>query len=729
MVLPRSRLGRSLPLAALASLASVPGAQFVIDNAKIPATGSFTENVDFADVDLDGDWDAALGDGGDDGNDQNRLWINQGLAQVGTLGVFLDLTGTQVPSFQDDSRDIEFVDFDDDGDPDIYASNTSQISNQGNRWWTNLGGQQAGSIGFYADETASRWIGLGGAGSSIHPSQLVASSFIDWSCDCDFGDLDNDGDLDLVHSSYGGSFGGSVPTRLFLNDGEGHFSEFNPSGFQLSGPTIANGNPGLWCDGTQSANTTNSTGTNCDIATTALDIDVGDIDGDFDLDILHGARNEPPRMFANRLERSTLAPQRPDNGLGFRDVTGAVYPPGYTQGTFGHYEQEMGDMDGDGDLDIYGLNWLFTGFAFDDITLRNNGSGVFANQFTLPGGDADDNEGDFFDYDLDGDLDLYIANFSGQDKLYRNNGGSSSYSLVSLPSFAAVSLDADCCDTDNDGDYDVLIAEDQGDDETFLRNNTTANDVTAPYLPNVEQVSSPRAARAAPIPVRVHVYDNAPYYITWYNDTDLLVEVDGVPLPDIQAKSSAGQIFRGELPGNLVGKVKYRFRSRDKYSNTGHSAWLRYNSLYRDVSPSLTVPLEEEDVETLPQAPPFERAYGKATAGAAGTPTLRGLSVPFAGSTLYLAGEHASAGTPFAILLWDAPLATPLVVGDWITLNAFGENLLFATGTTDAEGRAVVAVPVPAGLAPGVRVYGQFVSADGLEQGWAASQGLELTIF
>src|SRR5690606_25194986 len=148
----------------------------------------------------------------------------------------------------------------------------------------------------------------------------------------------------------------NAPTRIFLNDGAGHFGEFNPSGFQLTGINIVNGNPGIWCQGTQSSDTTNSTGTSCDVASTPLDIDVGDIDGDLDLDILHGARQELPRMFQNRLaEQGTLA---------FRDVTGSAFPAGYSTGG-GHYEQEMGDQDGDGDLDIYGLNWS----NFDDNVL------------------------------------------------------------------------------------------------------------------------------------------------------------------------------------------------------------------------------------------------------------------------------------------------------------------------------------------------------------------------
>lgn len=725
MLRPTLRLRRALSLSLLAgALGAHANAQYVIDNSAIPATGSDTENVDFADVDLDGDWDAALADGGDSGNDQNRLWINQGGSQMGTLGQFLDRTSTQFPSFQDDSRDIEFVDFDNDGDADVYASNTSQISNQGNRWWTNLGGAQAGTVGFYGDETATRWVGLGGTGSSINPSQLIANSFIDWSCDCDFGDLDNDGDMDLVHSSYGGSFAGSVPTRLFLNDGSGHFSEFNPSGFQLSGATIANGNPGLWCEGMQQGNTSNFDGTNCDIAATALDIDVGDIDGDFDLDILHGARNEAPRMFANRLDGSSLAPARPNHMLGFRDVTGMVFPPGYTQGTFGHYEQEMGDMDGDGDLDIYGMNWLYTGFSFDDITLRNNGDGTFGGQVTITGSNADDNEADFLDFDNDGDLDVYVANFSGQDKLYRNTNGLGNYALVSLPNFAAISLDADAADVDNDGDPDVIIAEDNGQDETFLRNTTEANDVFAPYIPNVEQLGPARAVRQAPFAVRAHVYDNAPYYTTWYNPTDVLVTVDGAPLPAIPARSSGGQVFRAEIPGNLLGKVTYQFRSMDQYSNTGLSAVSSYKALYRDLTPTTTAPLLSSS-----GTPVFERSFGSAVAGAAGTPVVRSLSVPYAGTTLYLHGDNASPETAYVMMLWDAPLASPLTVGNLIVLNAFGESLLFASGMTDTNGDAVVAVPLPTTLAAGTRLYAQFASADGLELSWASSQGVEITTY
>ena len=128
-------------------LSAAAGAQQLVRNtADIPTSTGSTENVDFADVDLDGDWDAVFADGGDAGNDQNKIWINA--FNVGDpIGKFTNRTATQFPAVLDDSRDIEFVDYDSDGDFDIYVSNTSANSNQTNRWWNNMG-SQAGTIGF-----------------------------------------------------------------------------------------------------------------------------------------------------------------------------------------------------------------------------------------------------------------------------------------------------------------------------------------------------------------------------------------------------------------------------------------------------------------------------------------------------------------------------------------------------------------------------------------------------
>jgi len=433
-----------------------------------------------------------------------------------------------------------------------------------------MGGLQAGSVGFYQEQTSTRFVGLGVAPSSIAAGQVIGSTFIDFSCDCDFGDIDNDGDIDLIHSSYGSALSGTVPTRLFSNDGLGHFSEYNPSGFQLAGQQIAAGNPGIWCEGVQTSDTTDTTGANCDIAASPLDIDLGDIDGDLDLDILHGARNEVPRMYKNRIEE----------GGRYRDVTGGTFPASYSLGQ-GHYEQEMGDFDGDGDLDIYGLNWRVTGGSFTDSTFVNNGVGVYTGPTDMSGSTSDDNEADFFDYDCDGDLDVFIANFNPTaDRVYVNNGaGTMTLGAGIIPTDAVISLDADCCDFDSDGDYDVIVAQDNNSNETVLVNGTAANDVTAANLQRLEQAPD-RNPGAAPTVVRVQVYDNAPYYITWYNNVYLEVQVNAGPITQYPMHSSMGQIFRGEIPGNLDGTITYRAVSQDKYLNTSMTAFKQYESRF-----------------------------------------------------------------------------------------------------------------------------------------------------
>ena len=696
----------------LAAFAGATQAQsFINSPGKIPQgnpfNNSLSENIDFGDVDQDGDWDAIFADGGDGGNDQNRIWMNNGGLQGGTIGTFTDETSSRFPVLQDDSRDIEFVDFDDDGDLDIYTSNTAQLSNQGNRWWTNNGGAQGGTLGNYSDETGARWVGLNAAASSIPNSLLLPNSsnpetFIDWSCDCDFGDLDNDGDMDLVHSTYGGAFGGQVPTRIFLNDGDGFFEEFNPSGFKLTSTSIAVGQPGLWCEGTQQTNTGNNDGTRCDIATSTLDIDLGDTDGDFDLDILHGDREQAPRFFLNRLEEK-------GGTLGFRDVTTAVYPAGYSSGD-GHYEQEMGDLDGDGDLDIYGLNWQAGGFSFNDVVMENNGSGTFINLATLGGSGADDNEGDFLDYDNDGDLDLFVANFSGANKLYRNNnnGGGSGFSYTAvnsqLPSVSGlISLDADIADVDADGDYDIFESNDNGAANRYFENVTQIPDTHAPYIPAFESLGN-SATVAAFRPVRAHVYDNAPYYITWYNPTSMQVTIDGTIIPDIKMKSMGGQIFRANVPGNYVGDVVYSITSSDEHGNSASTGTVSYTGTVGVGALGTT--------------------YAAGTNGVNGVPTIRTLTTGIGGMPHIVVGGNVPPGT-VVTMGFSRFQGAGLDLGNGMVLHL---NLPIATaisGVADANGEFVLYLPnVPSGTT----AYAQFLTVAGTGgNDFAVSPGLELT--
>ena len=128
-----------------------------------------------------------------------------------------------------------------------------------------------------------------------------------------------------------------------------------------------------------------------------------DCDGDGDLDayLLNGARphhsegqSAPNRLFINEGGRFEDDTER--SGLGDAGYGMAV---------------AVGDVDNDGDLDVYVAN------HGPDAFYRNRGDGTFADQ-TTSAGIANDGwacAAGFFDYDLDGWLDLYVGNYLDHD--------------------------------------------------------------------------------------------------------------------------------------------------------------------------------------------------------------------------------------------------------------------------------------------------------------------------
>jgi len=103
------------------------------------------------------------------------------------------------------------------------------------------------------------------------------------------------------------------------------------------------------------------------------------------------------------------------------------------------------------------------------------------------------------------------------------------------------------------------------------------NDTFAPTFPRVEQAPN-RMAGAAPTVVRAAVHDNAAYYNVWYNPTRVDVTVNGGPVTSYPAHTMQGDLFRAEIPGNLVGTICYTFVSSDQYSNTGTSVQRCYTA-------------------------------------------------------------------------------------------------------------------------------------------------------
>ncbi len=124
------------------------------------------------------------------------------------------------------------------------------------------------------------------------------------------------------------------------------------------------------------------------------------------------------------------------------------------------------DYDGDGDLDIYLVNGAIqTGnqkkVTPHNVLYKNNGDGSFTD-VTEDAGVGSTRYGTgatVGDFDNDGDLDLYLTNF-GEDQLYQNNGDGT---FTDITKIAKVDnkkwgTSAAFADVDNDGFLDIYVA-------------------------------------------------------------------------------------------------------------------------------------------------------------------------------------------------------------------------------------------------------------------------------
>ncbi len=153
------------------------------------------------------------------------------------------------------------------------------------------------------------------------------------------------------------------------------------------------------------------------------------------------------------------------DGIVFDD-RGEIYEPGWEQWLA--TAAAWADYDLDGDLDLYivcdGPNALF----------RNDGDAHFTNVTSGALGDPGAGRAAVWgDYDLDGDLDLYIVNNDGPNRLLRNMGDGTFVDATSGPEGdPGAGHAASAGDLDLDGDLDLYIANDPGPNVLLLNDGT-----------------------------------------------------------------------------------------------------------------------------------------------------------------------------------------------------------------------------------------------------------------
>ena len=334
-------------------------------------------------------------------------------------------------------------DYDGDGDPDLFVGNI-------------------GAALLYRNDGDELFVSVPGPPADLTPDAAHTMSV--------WGDYDDDGDLDLYRTTFAidenGSPGIPLPNQLFRNDG-GAFVPVATSDDSTYSPAASwvdydlDGDLDLFAAGSTGAvdlmyrNDGGSFVRRAGLpflntfAGGALQSWVDyDADGDPDLYMVnHGAPNE---LWRN--ERI---------GTGVPESFTSVANSGLTDDGAGiDFGASWGDYDNDGDLDVF-----IATLGADELFRNDGGTFVPVTGIPLVQGSQSSSGGAFGDYDNDGDLDLFVPHAAATlqvPDLWRNDGDGSFVAttpaevgdiLLGLPR----PQDSEWADYDSDGDLDLYV--------------------------------------------------------------------------------------------------------------------------------------------------------------------------------------------------------------------------------------------------------------------------------
>ena len=468
----------------MAAASTAHAQQFRLQGSNLPTQSFYSNQLSVCDIDLDGDLDFVVADGQGYSSRGSalkpRVYINDG------SGRFTDETDLRVPGVTGWFRGVEFGDCDRDGDPDMILAQDFHerpllLINDGK--------------GHFTDETLDRL-----------PDLKLSSAR------AQFGDVDGDGDLDLAFCDSGTTdrFGSNGRSRIFVNDGSGHYVD--ETDIRFTGGSTA---------GQQ------------------MDILFLDADNDLDLDIYVGTRSSgatgSSRLWTN-------------DGQG-------RYSSALTAGNdYSSYSYDAGDIDGDALLDLVGAN---AASSNREKLILNQGDGNWSDVTTwiTPNPSADDNDSKFIDVDDDGDLDMVIATLYGaRDRVYVNDGTgrfTEDTSLISASSDAT--LDIAVADFTGDGRADIITV--QGEGGSF-QNRFYLNTGPVDSRPPVVRAQLIRSNGTDGASMLARIEDGYTSDRGFHPEfIRVAIESDGVVLDEVSMYWVGNSIWRAELPGPACGGI------------------------------------------------------------------------------------------------------------------------------------------------------------------------------